>query len=180
MEGSFTGGWYPDLTPFIGVDIPKTDHVADPSATFFAVAFDRRGRLGWKTSRIVDDDPGYGNAHIIEVLCESAPASYLAYLQNIGVSYIFAGESEMDLPLALAKLKALFGIHTLLLEGGSILNGVFQREGIIDELSLVIAPVTAQANSLPLFENGLPESFGQLVIKQYDGALWLNYRKLQI
>ena len=23
MEGSFTGGWYPDLTPFIGVDIPK-------------------------------------------------------------------------------------------------------------------------------------------------------------
>ena len=68
MEGSFTGGWYPDLKPFEGVSVSRDDHVANPDADFFCVAFDRRGRLGWKTPVIEDDDPGYDRAHIIEVL----------------------------------------------------------------------------------------------------------------
>lgn len=77
------------------------DYTADPDARFFAVSFDRRGRLGWNTARIVNEDPGYGDAHIIEVLCENASDAYLAYLRSIGVSYVFAGAEEMDLPLAL-------------------------------------------------------------------------------
>ena len=55
----------------------------------------RYGKLGWTTSKIVDEDPGYGNAHIIEVLCEDASDAYLAYLQSIGVSYIFAGKEDL-------------------------------------------------------------------------------------
>lgn len=176
MEGSFTQSWYPDLTPFQNEDIPKEDCVADPSARYFAVAFDRRGRLGWKSSRISDEDPGYDNAHIIEVLCEDTPAPYLAYLRSIGVSYIFAGECELNLPLALKKLKDLFGIETLLLEGGSVLNGAFQREEVIDELSLVVAPVVAGAESKPLFEDSRIETYTLKEVKQPENSvLWLNY-----
>ena len=176
MEGSFTGGWYPDLTPFEGAEVPEGDSVADPDAGFYAVAFDRKGRLGWKTPRIADEDPGYDNAHIIEVLCETAPKAYLAYLRSIGVSYLFAGAEEMDLPLALEKLKRLFGIETLLLEGGSILNGAFHRAGVIDELSLVMAPMTASGADKPLLDDGSMETYRLRDVKRLEGdVLWLNY-----
>lgn len=178
MEGSFTGGWYPDLSEFQNAEIPEGDYAADKNARFFAVAFDRRGRLGWKTARIEDEDPGYGGSHIIEVLCKDAPPSYLAYLRSVGISYVIAGETEMDLPLALEKLKSLFGIETLLLEGGSVLNGAFQRSDVIDELSLVVAPVTAADGDKPLFDGGQLERYAYKETKPYgDSVLWLNYLK---
>ena len=181
MEGSFTGGYYPDLSAFEGCDEPYLDHVADAGAGFFAVAFDRQGRLGWQTPRIVDEDPGYGGAHIIEVLTEQAPAAYLSYLKSIGVSYIFGGEVDLDLSYVLKKLHRLFGIETLLLEGGSVINGAFQRADMIDEISLVIAPTVADAADLPLFANSTLSDFALAKTKVYDGGvLWLNYRRKEI
>lgn len=178
MEGSFTQGLKPDLSRFAGIAIPREDYLADSTARYFAVAFDRRGQLGWQAPVIVDDDPGYGGAHILEVMCEDAPDEYLAYLQNIGVSYIFAGKEELDLPLALQKLYALFGIRTLLLEGGSILNGAFQREHMVDELSLVMAPVIAEAEDKPLFRDSVTSSWALMNITTYeDGVLWLRYKQ---
>ncbi len=180
MEESFTGGWQPDLTGYEGVSVPKEDYVADGDARFFAVAFDRRGRIGWTKARIEDEDPGYGDAHIIEVMCEDVSEAYLAYLRSVGVSYIFAGTEEMDLELALVKLKKMFGIHTLLLEGGSVINGAFARAQVIDELSLVVAPVAGGPEDKPLFENGPADCFDLRQMKQYNNSvLWLNYKKPQ-
>ena len=178
MEGSFTGGWYPDLTEFADTQIDRQDYIADQDAARYAVSFDRRGSLGWKTSKIVDEDPGYGSAHIIEVLCEEVSDAYLAYLQSIGVSYIFAGKKEMDLPLALEKLWSKFFINDLLLEGGSVINGAFECAGLVDELSLVQVPMIAGADSKPLFEDSVICDF---VLKETvsleGGALWLRFVK---
>ncbi|MBQ7786360.1 MAG: dihydrofolate reductase family protein [Clostridia bacterium] len=176
MEGSFTGGWYPDLDRYQGVHIPREDYVANKDARFFAVSFDRQGRLGWKTPCIVDEDPGYGGAHIVEVMLEDVSDAYLAYLQEVGVSYIFAGEHEMDILLALEKLQKRFGMKTLLLEGGSVINGAFARAGVIDELSLVIAPLTADAEDKPLMTGAAAEAFELVDVKRYDGGvIWMNY-----
>lgn len=123
MEGSFTGGWYPDLKLFEGGSVSRDDHIADPEARFFCVAFDRRGRLGWKKPVIEDDDPGYDRAHIIEVLCEDAKDEYLAWLRSVGISYIFAGQKEMDLSLALSKLYSLFNIRKL--TGGARMSALW-------------------------------------------------------
>ena len=178
MEESFTGGWYPDLSEFADVKMNREDYIADQSALRYAVSFDRRGKLGWKGPRIEDEDPGYGGAHIVEVLCENVADAYLAYLQSIGVSYIFAGETEMNLELALEKLLRHFNIQTLLLEGGSEINGAFEREGLIDELSLVQSAIIAGAGSKPLFENSVIEDY---VLKEAkvveDTVLWLKYAK---
>ena len=177
MEGSFTGRWYPDLIAYQGVSIPREDYVADREAKAFAVAFDRQGRLGWETPCIVDDDPGYDGAHIVEVMLEGVSDAYLAYLREVGVSYIFAGKAEMDIALALEKLNHLFGIRTLLLEGGSIINGAFARADMIDELSLVIAPVTADAGAKPLLMNAAAGAYELVDVKRYDGGVvWMNYR----
>lgn len=171
MEESFTGGKKPDLAAFRGIMVPKEDHVA-ATPGFYAVSFDRKGRLGWSSFCIEDEDPGYGGAHIIEVV-HSPEAEYLAYLQHVGVSYIFA----QDPTEAVEKLYRLFGIKTLLLEGGSVLNGAFLRAGLVDELSLVVAPVLAEAEDAPLFDNSIFADFSRVVTEERNGVLWLNYKK---
>ena len=177
MEGSFTGGWYPDLSEFEPAYSPM-DYLVDDVTGFYAVAFDPHGRLGWKSNRIidVDEDPGYDKAQIIEVLTHDVDLRYLTYLQSMGIPYIFAGDTEIDMVEALFKLKTYFGIKTLLLEGGSILNGAFQRAGVIDELSLVVDPVIG-GEGKPLCMDSKVEEYHLVDLKNHDGILWLNYKK---
>ncbi len=178
MEGSFTGGWYPDLTKYGTVE-NKDDFIPNDLSGFYAVSFDPKGKLGWKNSKIIDEDPGYGDAQIIEVLTEQADGRYLAYLQSMKIPYIFAGENEIDVKIALEKLKTLMSINAILLEGGSIVNGYFQRADVIDELSLVIAPTIAQADDKPLFMDSTSDDFNLKEIKQYGDVVWMNYKKVK-
>lgn len=181
MEGSFTGGWYPDLSGY--APAPgwrwKMDCIPDQVSGFYAVAFDPHGRLGWKTDRIQDPDgdPGYDKAQIIEVLTSNIDPRYTGYLEEKGIAYIFAGEDALDLELALMKLRRFFGIQVLLLEGGSILNGAFQRAGVIDELSLVVAPVVADETDKPLFMGSTLENYDLAEVANHGSALWMNYRR---
>ena len=174
MESSFTGGWYPDLTRYEPID-NKNDFIPDNLSGFYAVSFDPKGKLGWKNSKIIDEDPGYGDAQIIEVLTEQVDGHYLAYLQSMYIPYIFAGEKEIDVKIALEKLKTLMGINVILLEGGSIVNGYFERAGVIDEISLVVAPIVADAEDKPLFMDSTLSEFKLKEIKQYDDVVLMNY-----
>ena len=176
MEGSFTGGWYPDLNVY-GPLYDISDYLPEERSGFYAVAFDPHGRLGWRGTTIIDEDPGYDKAQIIEVLTRQVDPRYLRYLRSAEIPYIFAGESEIDVEVALAKLREHFGIEKLLLEGGSILDGAFQRAGVIDELSLVVAPVVAGAEGKPLFTDSALESYRLAEIRDCDGAVWMNYKK---
>ncbi len=184
MQGSFAGEYYPDLTAYKPVkhDIGlKMDYIVDDLTGFYAVAFDPHGRIGWQSNRIIDPDkdPGYDNAQIIEVLTEQVDERYLGYLESLEIPYIFAGETEIDVALALFKLKNLFGIETLLLEGGSILDGAFMEVGLVDELSLVVSPVVANTEDKPLFMKSTMTDFTLTEVKQYDGGiLWLNYKRM--
>ena len=177
MESSFTGGWYPDLTKYEPIK-NKDDFIPDNLSGFYAVSFDPKGKLGWKSTKIIDEDPGYGDAQIIEVLTEQVDGHYLAYLQSMEIPYIFAGETEIDVKIALEKLKSLVDINYILVEGGSIVNGYFQRAGVIDELSLVVVPIIADADDKPLFMNSTVSGFEQKEIKRYDDVVWMNYKKV--
>ncbi len=183
MEGSFTGGYYPDLSSYKPVkpDPVRMDFILDEEymSGFYAVAFDTNGKLGWKSNRIIDSDgdPGYDGAQIIEVLSEDVDERYLGYLENMEIPYIFAGKDEIDIETALFKLKTLFGIDALLLEGGSIINGAFQRADCIDELSLVVAPVIAAKNDKTLFTDSIVSGFELTKAETKDGVLVMNYRK---
>ncbi len=176
MEGSFTGGWYPDLSEYTPEEL--VDYIPNGLSGFYAVAFDTRGSLGWKTNKIIDPDgdPGYDGAQIIEVLSESVDSRYLGYLKQKEIPYIFAGKESIDIALALSKLKKLLKIDTLLLEGGSIINGAFQRAGVIDELSLVVAPVTAGKEDKPLFMDSPTTRYTLTTAESREGVLILNYK----
>ena len=168
-----------------GLPIDRKDHITRKSA-FYAVALDPKGRLWWNSGAISDSDEGYDGAHIIEVLSEDVPDTFLAYLQEKGISYIFGGKNELDLEIVLNKLKKLFGIERLLLEGGAITNGSFLEEDLIDEISLVVVPV-AECNdcAAPLFKTW---NYGSIIdpVKSFnlnevkrlnDNGLWLIYTR---
>lgn len=178
MEESFTQNWYPNLADYPSVS-NKSDFIPNNHSDFYAVAFDTNGKLGWKSDKIIDPDgdPGYDGAYIIEVLSENTDEHYLGYLKAMNIPYIFAGKETIDVNLALFKLKKLFGIEKLLLEGGSILNGSFQRANAVDELSLVVAPVIADGNSKPLFTNGTVCDFTLIKSQTQNDVLILNYKK---
>ena len=179
MEGSFTGGFYPDLSQYKPVE-KKTDFLVDYLSGFYAIAFDTHGKLGWKSNKIIDPagDPGDDGAQIIEVLSEDVDERYLGYLEAMEIPYIFAGKTAIDVELALFKLKNIIGCNSLLLEGGSIINGAFERAGVVDELSLVVAPVIAGKDSKPLFMDSDIASFELVKAENENGNLVLNYKRI--
>ncbi len=177
MEESFTNGYYPDLSNYDGVG-NRTDFIPDGLSGFYAVAFDTYGKLGWKSNKIIDEDPGYGGAQIIEVLSKQADERYLAYLEELEIPYIFAGEKDIDVELALFKLRNTLGIKTLLLEGGSVINGSFQKAGVIDELSLVVAPMVADGNSKPLFFDSVITEYELIDTENKNGVLVQKYKRI--
>ncbi len=182
MEGSFTEGWYPDLSKYEPAKFPlghKMDFMLDDMSGFYAVAFDPKGKLGWKSNKIVDPDgdPDYDGAQIIEVLTEQADDRYLSYLIDMEIPYIIAGEDEIDVDFALFKLKNIVGCETLLLEGGSIINGSFQRADAIDELSLVVAPIVADKQDKPLFTDSTISDYELQKVESKNDCVILNYKR---
>ena len=153
-----------------------TDFIYKLTYEHFAVAFDSKGTLLWKNSHIIDEDSGFDKSHIIEVLSENVNIEYLGYLQEIKVSYIFAGKDKIDLNIALKKLKKLFDIKVLILEGGSLLNESFLNEDLIDEINLFIVPLTGGKDSKSLFNNGDVKNFKLNKTSLFDGGVVnLNY-----
>jgi riboflavin biosynthesis pyrimidine reductase len=52
-------------------------------------------------------------------------------------------DGQLDLPAALAELRARFGVRTLLCEGGPHLNAQLLAAGLVDELFLSLSPLLA-------------------------------------
>lgn len=81
------------------------------------------------------------------------------------------------------KLKKLFGIETLMLGGGGVLNWSFIQAGMCDEVSVVIAPVADGSSKTPALFNAkdewasdTPVAFELQSAEIKDGgSVWLRY-----
>ena len=156
--------------------IPRTDFVARRDARSFAIALDPSGRLTWTRNHIDGE-------HVVSILTEAVSDDYLAFLRSKGVSYLFGGKRDIDLEKVLAKLARHFGIHTLLLEGGGKINGSFLAADLIDEVSVLVAPVADGAIGQPsLFDlDGARAPARRLklvsVEKRRGDLVWLRYQR---
>ena len=159
--------------------VPEGDFVAKKTNMYY-VSVDPSGKLGWKSDTLTYIDT---TAHVIEVLTEKASNAYKAFMRSLGISYIIAGKEELDYATALEKLKNLFGIKTLMLGGGGVLNWSFIQSGMCDEISVVIAPCADGSSETPaLFStrSGLsadkPVGFELQSAEVKDGgSVWLRY-----
>jgi 5-amino-6-(5-phosphoribosylamino)uracil reductase len=122
-------------------DLRKT-FVAERNGRDVAVAIDPSGKLHYGTDNFDGD-------HIVAVVGEGVSDAYLAELRDDGVSYAFAGPDGHDLHRAVRTLGDSFGLKTLLLEGGGRINGSFLKEGLIDEISLLVYPGIDGLSGIP-------------------------------
>jgi riboflavin biosynthesis pyrimidine reductase len=150
-------------------------HLASKDAGSYAVALDASGKLHFSK-------PDIGGDHVVVVLGRDVPDTHLAELAADGVSYIVAETKDLDLAAMLEVLGRELGIRTLLLEGGAGINGSFFAAGLVDELSLLVAPAidgrAANQGFVEFGETGLAGKM-QLTLKSCEalahGLVHLRY-----
>lgn len=143
-----------------------------------AVAIDLKGKLHYGKDNANGD-------HVIAILGKGVSDEYLAELQYDGVSYLLVKEGDHALAEALDILGTSFGLQTLVLQGGAIINGEFLKAGLIDEINVLIYPGIDGLSGAPaIFEyhgtaDALPaagQSLRHLATRTLDnGMVWLRY-----
>lgn len=171
-----------DYSKFQGQKVDRSDFVANNSHGYYMVCVDPSGKVQWTNAITNSEFDVLGNAHVIAVLSESVSDEYLAYLKEIGVSYIFGGKKrKMDMAVVADKLVRLFGIKKMAVAGGPTVLGSFAEADLFDELQLTIAPLTApNLPKMQLFENDnvAPALYDLMTVEQYkENVLWLKYKK---
>ena len=117
---------------------------------YYSIVYDRKGTLIFKENHL----PNKEHKKLIIVLTEQAPKEHLYYLRSIKCNYIIAGKDDTNVGLSLEKIKKYFPkIKSLLLEGGSSINGTFLKSDCIDEITVIQTPLTAETNDIPLFSD---------------------------
>jgi riboflavin biosynthesis pyrimidine reductase len=158
--------------------LPREPWFAKRDADAYGVVLDAHGTIAWGRSDI-------GGDPIVAVLTTEVSDTHLNGLRSEGVSYIFAGQHDLDLPLTLEILNHELGVKRLLLEGGGVTNGAFLRAGLVDEVSLVICPVVDGSAGAPcVFDSGQADAghAAPLQSMRLDssqtlaaGCMWLRY-----
>ena len=152
---------------------PREDFVAPGEHESYAFALDPSGRLIWESNEIDGD-------HVVAILADRVSDDYLETLRARGVSYLLAGSPDVDLALALDRIGERFGVRTLMLEGGGGINGSMLRAGLIDEVSVLVAPIVdgrvGTATVFDVGEDASPRALAlQSVERRAKDVLWLRY-----
>jgi riboflavin biosynthesis pyrimidine reductase len=166
--------------------VPSSNTPAGPQPVYvarraesYAISVDTLGKLRWSRSDLDGD-------HLICAMSERVSAEYLTFLREKGVSYVVSGATSVDLARAVDVLGEHFGIRTLLLEGGGHINGAFLEAGLIDEVSLLLAPGIDGRHDIPAVFDGITRERKTGVplklksVEQRDrGVLWIRYEVIR-
>ena len=117
----------------------------------------------------------------VAICSRRTPDQHLEYLRKRGVSRIVAGDEGVDPARALAILRSRFKVRTIRVDSGGTLNAALLRDGLVDELSLLVHPVLAGTAARPLFAgtDSLKRSFRPFHQERLSGGLvWLRLRSV--
>lgn len=119
--------------PFPGRPVGQESvHIARKAEEYTLVA-DTRGRLRWNSGE-ADGHP------VLCLVSGQVSEAYLEHLRQLGISWIATGQERLDLPRAMELLYGQFGIKRVAVVGGGHICGGFLEAGLIDEVSLMVAP----------------------------------------
>jgi len=117
-------------------DEPLESRELHPLHVPLLVIVDSRGQIrGWSQ---IKKESYWRNA--MALCSRSTPQEYLDYLQKRHVEYVVTGDDRVDLRAALEELNARYGVKTVRVDSGGILNGALLRAGLADEVSVLIGP----------------------------------------
>ncbi|MFB9608877.1 pyrimidine reductase family protein [Kutzneria kofuensis] len=114
----------------------------------------------------------------IILTCEAAAADRRAALSDAGADVVVAGDSDVDLPTALAELDKR-GLRRVSCEGGPHLFGGLIEAGLVDQLCLTISPLLAGGDASRIAFGRTPAAPRELELASVltdDSFLMLRYR----
>lgn len=126
--------------------------------------------------------------NIIAVVGENVSADYIEFLEDMQISYVFAGLDGMDLGKAMESICNKFGLWHISLQGDGFINGSFFQAGLVSELSVVVSPQLDGCQGAPSIieyrgeETDWPQG---LTLRLLDverlgaGCVWLHYQVRQ-
>lgn len=173
-----------DLESFSKETVEKKDYIHHGLEKSWVIAIDPHGDIGWSNEVLKDNR--LKTKGVITVVSDSVSNEYLAYLQSLNISYLIGGQvNNFNLKEIVKKLKDKFGIEKIMLQGGGIVNGTFLSADLIDEISLIIAPIVGGDQAATLFGNGeylkaeiSPVKYSLTKSEPLtDSGIWLNYHK---
>jgi 2,5-diamino-6-(ribosylamino)-4(3H)-pyrimidinone 5'-phosphate reductase len=142
-------------------------------------------KVGVVTRAIIKEDSQFlnaGPADIVIFTTRRTSKRHLSRLTSRGVDVYVDDAEKVNLERALATLKEL-GIDRLMVEGGGTLNFELMRLGLVDEVTVFVAPMIFGGEAAPTMAagSGLERSAAiplQLieVEKWEDGCVLLKYQ----
>lgn len=173
LELAEPGEFEPESNIPIGKEIvsKKTD-----SSNGYTIVVDTKGTLLWK------HDSQYEKPHIL-ITSKQVSKEYLVYLNELNISYIVTGNTEINLTAACEVLKEIFGIKKLGIVGDPAINTAFLGAGLLDEIIVLIgAGIDGRASFPTVFQRedkgqGEPIPLKLIEARTYDsGAVFIRYK----
>ncbi|WP_455588752.1 dihydrofolate reductase family protein [Bacteroides rodentium] len=171
----FPGKFNERNTPFLGLN---SVFIGERNSKRMFIVSDPDGDILFTSSTLRNDN-------ILVLLGRNVTEEYLAFLRELCISYIVV-EDATYLASGLEAANREFGINSVSVQGGGILNGALLKEGIIDELSLVVYPgIDGLAGVSSIFEyigndTDSPAKGQSLQLlsteRREHGVIWLRYK----
>ncbi|MBB3319307.1 MULTISPECIES: dihydrofolate reductase family protein [unclassified Rhizobium] len=165
--------------PAVPASARRPTHFARPDAESFAIALDPSGKLHFAAGELYGD-------HVVVLLGSDVSDSHLAELAAYGVSYVVSDGPDIDVGEMLDVLGEELGVDRIVLEGGARINGSLMTSGLVDELSLIVAPaLESRRGSDRVIEFGEEGLAGKVELSLIEctplgnGALHLRYAVLK-
>jgi 2,5-diamino-6-(ribosylamino)-4(3H)-pyrimidinone 5'-phosphate reductase len=174
------------LAAYAEVDVPEEDESTfeppetdsnDPRQRLVVV--DSRGRIrNWHQIR---NAPYWRDP--IALCSDTTPQEHVDYLKKRHIDTIVAGKDRVDLRAALEELNSRYGIKTIRVDSGGMLNGALLRAGLVAEVSVLITPHlvggTSPRSIFTAPDLTSPDGVIPLrlthVEEVRDGIVWLRY-----
>ncbi len=142
--------------------VPLPAYAGDPAALFedflppeivnrpgrrtWTAVVDGRGRFrGGYTA--CEDDPA---TYMIHLTSRLAPPEYLAFLRERRIPYLVSGDSGVDLPAMMVKIRERLQVTTIITSSGGCLAGALIRQGLLDEINLLVSPLVIGGTETPV------------------------------
>lgn len=150
-------------------------HVAVASDEY-TIVVDTCGRLRWASGE-ADGHP------VLCIVSEKVSEEYLEHLRGLGISWIATGKDRIDLARALDILGEQFGVSRLAVVGGGHICGGFLESGLVDEVSVMVAPgIDGRQGQTAVFDGITDRGCNPYKLKlesveQWEtGIVWLRYK----
>ena len=119
----------------------------------------------------------------IALVSDSTPIDYLEYLGDRNIEHVRAGADHVDLREALEELFDRFDIRVIRTDSGGTLNGLLLKEGMVDEVSVLLNASLVGGKDATSFFKAPPGWEKENVVKMKltfveemdDNTVWLRY-----